>query len=293
MKNTLDNVVTQYTPMLFSIAYNMLGSVMDAEDMVQDTFLSWYKMNTSHVDSPKFYLIRAIINRCLTYLQKQAKKRESYPGPWLPEPLVDETGVEDEQREGEKLSIGVLYLLEKLSPLERAVLILRESFDFTFQDIASIFDISTENCRQSLSRARKKLHKDKKRFVTDSELHARILKKFMDACLSGNPDELVGLLQEDVAFYSDGGGKASAALHPLYGRSAVVKFIGGIVQKAGPVSQVQLRAVNGLSGAVVYKDNSSMIPDLLIALDVHENGRIQNLYFIRNPDKLRHIKKRA
>ena len=261
MKNAVENPIHYYRPMLFSIAYNMLGSLMDAEDMVQDTFLNWYKTDTRHVDHPKFYLIRAIINRCINHLKEQQKKRENYKGTWLPETLVSEMNGEERQREEDrKLSIGILYLLEKLTPPERGVLILRESFNFTFPEIASIFDISYDNCRQLLSRARAKLLRDKKRFVTDDEVHTRILKKFMDACLSGKVDELVGLLQEDVSFYSDGGGKASAALHPLYGRETVLKFISGIVQKAGPVSRVQFLSVNGLCGAVIYKDDVAWSP---------------------------------
>jgi RNA polymerase sigma-70 factor (ECF subfamily) len=292
MKNATDDPISHYRSMLFSIAYNMLGSLTDAEDMVQDTFLNWYKADTTQVDNPKFYLIRAVINRCISHLQKQQQRRINYTGTWLPEPLVSEMDAEEHrQQESQKLSIGFLYLLEKLSPPERGVLILREGFNLTFQEIASIFNISQNNCRQLLSRARSKLQQDKKRFVTNEEQHSRILKKFMDACLSGNLNELTGLLQEDVSFYSDGGGKASAALHPLYGREIVAKFIHGIVQKTGPVFLMQFIPVNGLQGAVIYKNEDSIVPDLLITLDAHEAGGIQNLYFIRNPDKLRHIKK--
>jgi RNA polymerase sigma-70 factor (ECF subfamily) len=284
--------ILEYRPLLFSIAYNMLGSIMDAEDIVQDTFAYWYNTDQSHVENPKYYLVRAITNRCINHLKEAKRKRETYVGTWLPEPLVDNTERQslafDRKNE---LSIGFMYLLEKLNPIERAVLILKEGFDFSYSEIAQILDISQDNCRQLFSRAKARLKQEKNRFNVDKQKHHEILNMFLQACVSGDMDGLVSLLKEDVAFYSDGGGKVSAAIHPLFGKEKVLKFIRGILKQAGPVSSIKVATVNGLSGVIIYIDQGSQIPDLLISMDVDEDDRIQNFYFIRNPDKLQHIAK--
>lgn len=294
MANTSEGDVLQYRPLLFSIAYNMLGSIMDAEDIVQDTFTYWYNTDYSLVENPRSYLVKAVTNRCINRLKEAQRNRENYVGTWLPEPLVekqetDKQAIQFDNRN--ELSIGFLYLLEKLNPLERAVLILKESFDFPYSEIAQIFDISQDNCRQLLSRSKAKLKQEKNRFTVDKDKHDRTLHKFLEACVNGDMEGLVSLLKEDVAFYSDGGGKVSAALHPLYGREKVLKFISGILKQAGPVSSIKIASVNGLTGAIICIDKNNPVPDLIIALDVDEDEKIQNFYFIRNPDKLRHVPK--
>lgn len=295
MQTSGERDVLQYRPLLFSIAYNMLGSIMDAEDIVQDTFTYWYNSDQSHVENPRHYLIKAITNRCINNLKHAQKNRSTYIGTWLPEPLVNNQQTESEVirfHNKNELSIGFLYLLEKLSPLERAVLILKESFDFPYPEICEIFEISHDNCRQLLSRAKAKLKQEKNRFNINKEQHNKILNKFLQACVSGNIQELVSLLKEDVAFYSDGGGKVSAALYPLYGRTKVIKFIAGILSQTGPVSSIEIATVNGLSGAIVYIDRNNPVPDLLIAMDIDMDEKIQNFYFLRNPDKLHHLTKK-
>jgi RNA polymerase sigma-70 factor (ECF subfamily) len=284
--------VIQYRPLLFSIGYNMLGSIMDAEDMVQDTMVSWLKIDHSKIENPRFYLVKAITNRCINRLKELQRNRESYIGTWLPEPLVGKTPEfydlkSDRQKE---LSIGFLYLLEKLNPLERGVLILKESFDLANDEIIEIFGISADNCRQLLSRAKAKLKLEKRKFNADKQKHTTILQKFLQACMNGDMQELISLLKEDVVFYSDGGGKASAALKPLHGKEIVLKFIHGIIQKTGPVSSIEFESVNGLSGAIIYLDSSKEVPDLVVSLDINEEGKIQNLYFIRNPEKLQRVR---
>lgn len=291
MEKQLEQAVLEYRPLLFTIAYNMLGGIVDAEDIVQDTFAYWYNHDQSHVNNPRLYLIKAIANRCINRLKQVQRTRKSYTGTWLPEPLVDNKAENNVYNfdQGKQLSIGFLYLLEKLNPLERAVLILKESFDFPYSEIAGIFDISQDNCRQLLSRARTKLKKAKSKFTVTREQHNLVLQKFLDACVDGDMDELISLLKDDVTFYSDGGGKVSAATHPLYGKETVLKFISGILQKTGPVSSIEIASVNGLSGAIVYIDPGRKVPDLLIAIDVDSENKIQNFYFIRNPEKLQHL----
>lgn len=291
MKNRAEADVFEYRRLLFTIAYKMLGSIGDAEDIVQDTFAYWYSHDQSHVDDPRRYLMKTVSNRCINYLKQVKRTRKAYKGTWLPEPLIDSKAEKDAYKfdEEKDLSIGFLFLMEKLNPLERAVIILKESFDLPYPEIAEIFDTTRDNCRQLLSRAKSKLKKEKSKFSADKEQHDVILRKFLSACANGGMDELISLLKEDVAFYSDGGGKVSAATHPLRGKEAVLKFIVGILQKTGPVSTIEIASVNGLSGAIVYIDAKQTIPDLLIALDGDADGKIQNLYFVRNPDKLRYL----
>ena len=291
MEKLPEEQIPEYRPLLFSVAYNMLGSIMDAEDIVQDTLGYWYNHDQSHVNNPRLYLIKAVSNRCINHLKQLQRTRKAYTGTWLPEPFVDGRSESDVYKfdQGKELSIGFLYLLETLNPLERAVLILKESFDIPYHEIADIFNVTQENCRQLFSRAKRKLKKEKRKFSADKEQHNIILQKFLEACVNGDMKELIALLKDDVTFYSDGGGKVSAATQPLYGRDTVLKFISGILQKTGPVSSVEIASVNGLSGAIIYIDAERTIPDLLIALDVDDDNKIQNLYFIRNPAKLQHL----
>lgn len=290
MKQRPEADAVEYRRLLFTIAYNMVGSIGDAEDIVQETFAYWYSHDQSHVDNPRQYLIKAVSNRCINHLKQIQRTRKAYTGTWLPEPLVDSKAEKNAYKfdEGKHLSIGFLYLMEKLNPLERAVIILKESFDLPYPEIADMFDITRDNCRQLLSRAKTKLKKQKRKFSADKEQHDMILRKFVKACVNGDMNELIALLKEDVTFYSDGGGKVSAAQHPLQGKEPVLKFISGILKKTGPLSTIEIASVNGLSGAIVYIDEKQKIPDLVIALDVAADSKIENFYFIRNPDKLRH-----
>lgn len=280
--------INQYRPVLFSIAYNMLGSIADAEDMVQETFLSWLNSDKSHVENPKFYLIRAVCNKCINRLKELKRERETYTGVWLPEPVVSNTLSSPSEAEKE-LNIGFLYLLEKLTPIERGALILKESFNLQYSELSSIFDITEESCRQHLSRGRKKLHDAKSRFTTDAKEHDRILRVFMEACISGNLEELVSLLREDVIFYSDGGGKVSTFLKPIEGRRKVSNLLIAGMKKVGTLSKIKFQKTNGLSGAIIYIDSYKPIPDALIALGIDKQGKISDLFFIVNPEKLQYV----
>ncbi len=275
--------------MLFSIAYNMLGSVSDAEDMIQETYIGWLKSDKSHVENTRFYLIRVISNKCLDHLKKLRQEREAYTGVWLPEPVVSATDLSEASEPEKNLDIGFMYLLEKLTPVERGVIILKESFDMEYIEIASIFELTEENCRQHLSRAKKKLHHEKSRFKVDSREHDRILREFIEACVSGNLETLIELLREDAVFYSDGGGKATAALKPIEGREKVLNFLIMGMKKVGAFSSIDYQTVNGLSGAVVCIETRKTIPDVLIAIDTDESNKITNIYFIVNPEKLQHL----
>lgn len=270
--------------MLFSIAYNMLGTTTDAEDMVQETYVNWLNTNKSHVENIKFYLIRTISNKCITHLKKLKKERETYKGTWLPEPLlstIDSIEIKD------NLSIGFMYLLEKLTPIERGVMILKEAFDIDYLEIAPIFDITYENCRQHFSRAKKKLMLEKTKFQVDNNEHEKILREFLAACISNNLNNLIELLREDVVVYADGGGNGRAILHPLFGRDTILPMLIEGMNKWTPIANIKILSINGLSGAAFFPEAENAFPNFLIAIDTDEERKIRNLFFMSNPQKLK------
>lgn len=280
--------INPYRTMLFSIAYNMLGTLADAEDMVQETYASWLASDKSHVQSVKFYLIRTVSNKCITHLRKLKQERAAYIGTWLPEPIPSPLDVADGDSR-DKLSIGFMYLLEKLTPIERGVIILKEAFTLHHDEISAVFEITTEQCRQHLSRAKKKLLLEKSRFTTDATKHEEILRKFLDACLSGDLDEMVKLLREDVTAYADGGGNAPAISAPLAGKKAVLRLLTGGAGSAEAYHKMDVRSINGWGCAAFYQKPADKSPSVLIAIDIDEFDQIVNIYYLVNPAKLKHI----
>lgn len=281
--------ISQFRPLLFSIAYNMLGSVADAEDMVQETYASWLKNDKAHVKNPKFYLTRSISNKCLTFLKRIKQEREAYAGTWLPEPLFTQPKENSNDIKAD-LSIGFMYLLEKLTPMERGVTVLREAFDLQYSEIAEIFEIAEDNCRQHLSRAKKKLLLEKNRFKIDKREHEEILCKFLDACLSKNLEGIIDFLRKDVTAYGDGGGKAPAILHPLSGKENVLSLLLGGMEKSTPFHRMEILSANGFSCAAFYQTNKDTAPNILISIDVDEKKKIANIYYLANPEKLQNLK---
>lgn len=272
--------------MLFSIAYNMLGTTTDAEDMVQETYINWLNTNKSHVENIKFYLIRTVSNKCINHLKKLKKERETYKGTWLPEPLLSTPVIENIDLK-DNLSIGFMYLLEKLTPVERGVMILKEAFDIDYLEIATIFDISYENCRQHFSRAKKKLMLEKTKFQVDNNVHEKILREFLSACISNDLNALIELLREDVVVYADGGGNGNAILHPLFGRETIMPLLISGMNKWTPVAKIEILSINGLSGAAFFPVSDKSMPTFLIAIDTDDDSKIRNIYFMSNPQKLR------
>lgn len=280
------NDIEKLRPLLFSVAYNMLGSIADAEDMVQETFVNWLQTAKDHVSDPKAYLVRMVSNKCIDHLNKLRKQREAYFGTWLPEPV--ETASDPEN--GQQLSIGFLYLLEKLTPIERGVLVLREAFNMGYDELSRNFGISGESCRQHLSRAKKKLADEKVRFRADRNKHEKVLKQFMEACFTRNPEELTALLREDVTVYADGGGKAAQAVpNAVIGKEKTLRLLLGGMEKAPAFARSEFMMINGLACAAFYLNTCGARPDLLITVDVDANGRVANVYFLANPDKLKHL----
>ena len=223
-------------PLLFSIAYRMTGSVMDAEDAVQEAYLRWQRASDDEVRSPSAYLSRVVTRLSINRLRSARVRREQYVGPWLPEPVLGEQVQEigDQAELEDSLSMAFLVLLESLTPVERAVFVLREVFDYEYAEIASLVGKSEANCRQISHRARQSVAARRPRFESSPQQEERLLEGFLRASLSGDMEALLALLSEDVILYSDGGGKTQAALKPIYGADRVARFLSGILKKAPP-----------------------------------------------------------
>lgn len=275
---------TQFHPLLFSIAYRMLGSAMDAEDIVQESFLRWQAADTQAVDSPKAFLTTIVTRLCIDQWRSASRQREEYIGPWLPEPILTEP-FNDPTPMADSLSIAFMTLLESLSPIERAVYLLREVFDYDYAEVARIVDRNEANCRQMVKRAKDHLAAQRPRFEAQPEEHTRLLMAFAEACTSGDMNGLVALLSEDVVAFSDGGGKVTAARNPIYGPDKVARFVMSTFAKRPIHFAVEARPVNGQPAFVCY-DNRQ--PFLIQTIEV-ANGQIQRIYLILNPDKLQGI----
>ena len=287
--DTRTAVFTSTRPLLFSIAYRMLGSVADAEDLVQDTYLRWQEAPEADVREPRAYLATIVTRLAINQLHSARSQRETYVGPWLPEPLVTEnaSGPSEHVELAESLSMAFMVMLERLSPIERAVLLLRDVFDFDYAEIAHIVDKSEANCRQLLARAKKHMGAGEPRFDVDRTQADRLTQRFTEAATAGDMDGLLAVLAEDITLWADGGGKAKgAALRPVYGADSVARFVIGVVQRfvaaEGAMSQTR---INGEPGFIVYV---SGVPLAAVILQIRDD-RIRTIYAIANPDKLQAV----
>jgi RNA polymerase sigma-70 factor (ECF subfamily) len=276
----------QHRSMLFAVAYRMLGSSADAEDLLQETFIRWQQTEIK-VESPRALLVTIITRLCINYLQSARFTREQYFGQWLPEPLVTDPRQNPSIsfEVDESLSLAFLLLLERLTAVERAVLVLREVFDYEYSEIASIIDQSEANCRQILRRARQHL-KDAPRFNASLEEREELLRRFNDASLRGDLEGLVALLAKEAVFYSDGGGKAPALPKPIYGALNIARGILEGLKKLVPKNLVRrFVEINGQPAIVTYLDGN---PFSVFALSVAD-GRASQIYVVTNPEKLKRL----
>lgn len=277
----------QHRPLLFSIAYRMLGSVADAEDITQEAYLRWLRAAQQDVRSPKAYLSTVVTRLCLDRLRSARARRESYVGPWLPEPLlagpVPETG---DDALDDSLSMAFLVLLESLTPSERAVFLLREVFGYDYAEVASLVGKSEANCRQLARRAKQSVKARRPRFESTSEQEERLMRRFLEASVEGDMEGLLSLLSEDAILYSDGGGKTRAALNPVLGADKIARYFSGILRKAPPGFVARQASVNGRPGLVGYFGDGN--PHSVTTLDVKE-GRIQAIRLLVNPEKLGNV----
>jgi RNA polymerase sigma-70 factor (ECF subfamily) len=278
----------QYRSLLFSIAYRMLGSVADAEDMLQETFIRWQQSGDENVRSPRAFLATIVSRLCINQLQSARVQREEYVGQWLPEPIVtdpasDPFGV---IKVDESLSMAFLVLLERLTPVERAVFLLREVFEYEYVEIASILGQTEANCRQILRRARQHVSALRPRFATSAHQQNDLFERFLGAVRTGEMEGLVALLAEDVVLHSDGGGKAIAVPNIVQGSNNVARGILGGFKKLVPENLIRrLVLINGEPGLVNYLDGK---PHSVLTIDLSE-GKIQTIYIVTNPEKLLHV----
>lgn len=279
-----------YRPLMFSIAYRMLGSATEAEDIVQEAFLRYQSTDTDQIVSDKAFLSTVVTRLCLNQLQSAHSQRETYIGPWLPEPVLtaeDEHSVPAQQAElHESISMAFLTLLEQLSPLERAVFLLREVFDYEYAEIAEIIGKEEAACRQLFSRARKHITEHRPRYSPSPEAHRQILDRFMQATGSGDLDGLIQLLADDVVMWADGGGKTrGAALYPLHGAEAVAQFLVASVRLAPPGLHSEFAEVNGEQAVILRTDDRAF----LVLFAEADKQHVTNIRVVGNPDKLNWI----
>jgi len=277
----------QYRSLLFSIAYRMLGSVADAEDMLQETFIRWQQARDEEIRSPRAFLVTIISRLCINQLQSARAQREEYVGQWLPEPLVtdakDPLGI---IRVDESLSMAFLVLLERLTPVERAVFLLREVFEYEYSEVAGILGQSESNCRQILRRARHHVSAMRPRFKASSEKQSELLERFLHAVGTGDIDGLLDLLASDVVLHSDGGGKAIAVPNLIFGADKVARGILSSMKNLVPKNMIRrLAQINGEAGFITYLGER---PFAAITLHVNDN-RVQKIFIVTNPEKLDHL----
>jgi RNA polymerase sigma-70 factor (ECF subfamily) len=274
---------------LTGLAYRMLGSRAEAEDVVQDAYLRWHAVDRSEIKEPRHYLGTVVTRLCLDRMKSARARRELYVGQWLPEPVVDEAF--DDETAGDlahDISVALMLVLERLTPLERASFLLHDVFGLDFSQVSRTLGRAEPACRQLAARARTHIEADRPRFATSREEGHRLATAFQKAATSGDTAALQAILAEDVVLYSDGGGKRAAALKPINGADKVMRFFAGVLQKSPVFATAQTRRaiVNGLAGLVV-REQDGAIDTLAFA---HRDGRITAIYATRNPDKLQHVR---
>lgn len=278
----------QYRPLMFGIAYRMLGSVAEAEDVVQEAFLRMHE-RPADMDSPKAYAATVTTRIAIDELRSARKRRERYVGTWLPEPIIT-AGADDPQANAElreSISLAFLAMLERLTPVERAVFVLREAFGYGFEEIGRIVDKTDTNCRQILTRARGRLAETQPRFPADPDRRDELARAFVAAATTGDLAGLEQVLAEDVVFYGDGGGKAQAVREPVFGRLRVARFIAGIGRQAERYdARVEPLLVNGDPGGRIVDPSGRVFA--VFALEIAD-GQIVAIRNVLNPDKLRHL----
>jgi RNA polymerase sigma-70 factor (ECF subfamily) len=274
---------------LVGLAYRLTGSRADAEDVAQDAWLRWRKVDPETVENAHAFLATVVTRLCLDRMKSARARREIYVGPWLPEPIVDETlGAGASGELAEDLSMALMLALERLSPLERAAFILHDVFDLGFAEVARGLGRSEEACRRLASRAREHLREDRPRYPVAPEDGRRVIEAFQRASELGDVKALSALLTEDAVFLSDGGGRRVAALRPIEGASDIASFIEGIATRRGAFLGLEVRpaTVNGLPGLVARSPEGE-----LDAMGFEfEGGKIRAIYVVRNPEKLSHVR---
>jgi RNA polymerase sigma-70 factor (ECF subfamily) len=286
------SVYEDLRPLLFSIAYRMVSSASDAEDIVQEAFLRFHRESGkgADIESPKAWLSTVTTRLAINHVKSARVRRESYVGTWLPEPLLTDTESEGARHAetADSLSLAFLVLLERLGPVERAVFLLREVFDYGYDEIAAVVGKSEDNCRQIAVRARRQVEAKKPRFEASRQKREELSSRFFEAVAGGDTEGLIHLLAADVVAYGDGGGRAPAIPRPVHGRERVVRLFSNIGRPSARlgVSSMSQLEVNGQPGAVFLDADGR--PVLVVSLDIAD-GLVQTVRAISNPNKLRHL----
>ena len=279
-------VFAEERPKLFGVAYRMLGSVADAEDVIQETFLRWQEVVDAGtgIESPSAYLTTMVSRRCLDELRSARRRREQYVGEWLPEPLLEDDRLDPAATTelADSLSTAFLVVLEALSPGERAAFLLHDVFGYEYPELARILGRGEPACRQLVARARRRIAERRPRFDVSPEEHARLLSEFMHATAAGDVDGLVSLLAHDAVLVADGGGVVTASRNPITGADRVARWMVGVAKKAGWAVSFGMETVNGLPGVVI---RSHGVVYGVMSMDLRD-GKIQNVYIQVNPEKL-------
>ncbi|PGE33492.1 sigma-70 family RNA polymerase sigma factor [Bacillus wiedmannii] len=276
-----------YQSLLFSLAYRILGSVMDAEDIVHDVFISLNNIeDVQSIENMRAYLCKMVTNRSIDKLRSAAHKRNVYAGMWLPEPFVEEV---DDPSESfvmkESISTAYLLLLQQLSEVERVVFILREVFSYEYEEIASIVDKSNANCRKIFQRARKSILDKPKQSTLSTKKMAAYVEKFVSSLQCGDAQGMLEVLKTDAILKADGGGKATTAIHPIYSADRIIRLFFGIGKKFPEEYNVDYKMVNGAPGVIVKVNNKVTY----VLSFTFENEKISNIYMMVNPEKLMHL----
>ncbi len=287
----MEETFETYRPYLFSIAYRMLGSAMDAEDMVQETYIRSSSPPKEPIRSLKAYLTTILTRLCIDQLNLARSKRELYVGPWLPEPILTATASEAADPEKrveaeESISLAFLVLLEQLQPFERAVFLLREVFEYEFAEIAAMLGKSEAASRRSFSRAKQHLREQRPRFPVAPQIHRQLLNGYFQAVQQGEMAPLMSMLAENVTLWTDGGGKAqTAALRPIHGRDAVARMSLGSRRFWPEGYCAEVAEVNGQPAMIIRAEEQAFA---VVTIDV-EDKQIQTIHVIVNPEKLERI----
>jgi RNA polymerase sigma-70 factor, ECF subfamily len=283
-----NTVYEELRPLLFSIAYRMVGSASEAEDIVQEAFLRFHRESSAGTDieSPKAWLSTVTTRLAINHVQSARVRRESYVGTWLPEPLLTDTESEGARHAetADSLSLAFLVLLESLGPVERAVFLLREVFDYGYDEIAAVVNKSEDNCRQIAVRARRQIEAKRPRFEASRKKREELSRRFFDAVMAGKTEGLISLLAADAVAYGDGGGKARAFPRPVYGRDKVARLF--LRARGLAVSSLRHVEINGQPGALLLDPAGN--PVVAISLDIAD-GLVQTVRAVSNPDKLHHL----
>ncbi|MFG2478975.1 RNA polymerase sigma factor SigJ [Streptomyces fagopyri] len=291
-------VFVDHRELLFAIVYNILGSVADTEDVLQETWLSWTgrarRAALDAITNPRAYLVRIAVNHALARRAAITRRRETYVGPWLPEPLVDEAAPDDSTDRTlrtESVSLAMLVVLESLTPLERAVFVLNEVFGYAHTEIAEVIDRSPAAVRQLAHRAREHVHARRPLYRAHPRVRRQATERFVEAALGGDIAALMEILAPDVTVWTDGGGKASAGLRPVRGRDKAARLFAGYAARRGTGFDIRYRRVNGDDSAVLFAGES---PYAVMVMDLTPDGeRVSDVYIVTNPEKLARVRRDA